>query len=107
MSGFVRVLAGFVTGDMFQHPQRHGVFLAAQGGQGIQGQAPAGCFGGEKEQSIQFLLGKSLQLRKESAEGFANAGGGLSHQAVAVARRPVHRIGQLALTAAKFSMGKA
>ena len=86
MAGFIGVLAGLVARHMLQHPQRHRLFLAAQGGQGIQGQAPTGCFGGEKEQSIQFLLGKSLQLRKESAEGFANASGGLSHQAVTIAR---------------------
>ncbi|MNQ42036.1 hypothetical protein D3C85_557300 [compost metagenome] len=107
VAGLVRVFAGLVAGDVFEHPQRHRGFLAAQGGQGVQRQAPAGGLGGEEEQAVQRLLGEGLELRKQGAEGLADAGGGLGHQAVAVAGGAVHRLGQLALAAAKLRVGKA
>src|SRR3990167_9298385 len=106
MAGFIRVFAGLVARHMLQHPQRHRLFLAAQGGQGIQRQTPAGGFCSKKKQPIQLLLGEGLELRKQGAEGFTNAGGGLSHQAVTVTGGAVNLISQLALASAKLRMRK-
>ena len=80
--------------------------MLAQSLQGIQRQLPPRRLGGEKEQPIYLLLGHGLELRKEGAECFADAGGSLGHQGLAVAGGAVHRLGQLALAAAKARVRK-
>ncbi|MCY1228633.1 hypothetical protein D9M72_409600 [compost metagenome] len=102
VAGVFRVLAGLVAGHQFEHAQR----LCPGLRQRIQGQLPTGCFRGEEEDLIQPLARHGLEQREQCAQGFADAGGRLGHQAAAGADGLVHRFGELALALAEFCVGE-
>src|SRR5690606_25132081 len=70
------------------------------------GELAPGRLGSEKEQPVELLLGKGLELREERAQGLADAGGSLGHQGVAVPGGAIYLVGELALPGAKGRPGK-
>ena len=107
MAGAIRMLAGLVARHVFEHAQGHVRFLAAQRGQRIQPQLASGRLGGQKEQAVQLLAGKRLELGKQRGQGLADAGGGLGQQGLAVPRCTVDGLGKLSLAAAIAGVRKA
>ncbi|MNH01920.1 hypothetical protein D3C79_611450 [compost metagenome] len=106
MTGGTGVFTGFVARHQFQAAQRG---LGAAGHhllQRLKSQGAAGGLGGEEENLVQLLRDHGLEQREQGAEGLADAGGGLGHQAAAGADRLVHGFGQFALSVAKLPVGE-
>ena len=107
MAGLVRVLAGLVPRHQFQHPHRQSAGLPFQAAQGMQREGPARGLGGQEEQPVQALPGHRLELREQRADGLADPGRRLGHQATTGGGGLVHRLRQLPLAVAEFGVGKA
>ena len=106
VAGFVEVFAGFVAGHQFQHTQGQVGAAAVQHAGGVEGElAPRG-LGGEEEHLVQLLRGQGFEQREDRANGLADAGGRLGHQAAAGGDGLVHRLGQGALAGAEFGVGE-
>lgn len=106
MAGGAGILAGLVPCHQFQAAQ--GQFRAGRHdlAQGIERQATPGGLGGKEEDLVQRLPGHGLEQREQGAEGLADAGSGLGHQAAAGADRLVHGFRQFALALAKGRPGE-
>ncbi|CRR31682.1 hypothetical protein PAERUG_E15_London_28_01_14_08690 [Pseudomonas aeruginosa] len=107
VAGLVRVLAGLVPRHQFQHPHRQSAGLPFQATQGMQREGPARGLGGQEEQPVQALPGHRLELREQRADGLADPGRRLGHQATTGGGGLVHRLRQLPLAVAEFGVGKA
>ncbi|MDT4831904.1 hypothetical protein FQZ97_654350 [compost metagenome] len=102
VAGAFRVFAGLVAGHQLQYAQGGCADLA----QSVESQLAARCLGGKEEHLVQGLALEGLEQREEGAEGLADAGGRLGHQAAAGAHGLVHGFGELALAVAESGMGK-
>ena len=73
----------------------------------MQREGPARGLGGQEEQPVQALPGHRLELREQRADGLADPGRRLGHQATTGGGGLVHRLRQLPLAVAEFGVGKA
>ena len=106
VAGFVRMFAGLVPGDHFQHPQGWRIGAVEDHLRGVQRQfAPRG-FRREEEHLVQLLRRQGLEHREQRADGLADPRGRLGHQAATGADGLEHRFGQMALPRTKVGMGK-
>lgn len=106
MAGFVRMLAGLVPGDHFQYPQRHGRGAVRNQPGRVQGQFASWGFRREKEHLVQSLGRQSLEHREQRANGLADPGRRLGHQATTGTDGLEHRLGQVPLPGPEAGMGK-
>ncbi|MNF61587.1 hypothetical protein D3C84_432360 [compost metagenome] len=97
MTGFVQVLAGLVAGNHLQHAQWQAIAAVDQHLRGIQRQFASRRLGREEEHLVQLLGHPGLEHREQGAQGLADAGGGLGHQATPGADGLEHRLRQVAL----------
>ncbi|MNQ49118.1 hypothetical protein D3C85_630140 [compost metagenome] len=102
MAGAFGVLAGLVAGYQLQYAQGFCADLA----QGVESQLTARRLRGEEEYLVQRLALEGLEQGEQGAEGLADAGGRLGHEAAAGAHGFVHGFGELALAVAETGMGK-
>ncbi|MND80256.1 hypothetical protein D3C80_720240 [compost metagenome] len=106
MAGFVRVLARLVPGHQFQAAQGQTGAGLVHMPQCIESQGAAGGLGAEEQDLVQLLGHHSLEQGEQGAQGLADAGGGLGHQATTGAHGLIYRFGEVALAAAKGAEGK-
>lgn len=107
VAGLIRVLAGLVAGYVLQYAQvQWCLAVRTQALQSVQRELTTGRLGREKKQPIHLLFRHRLELREQGAERLADAGGGLGHQRLAVTRRAVNRLGQLALAGTETGVGE-
>ncbi len=81
MAGLVGMLAGLVARDQFQHAQRRLALREHRSAARIERQAPARRLRGQEEHLVDALLRHGLEHREQGADGLADAGRRLRHQA--------------------------
>ncbi|MNQ89976.1 hypothetical protein D3C85_1053010 [compost metagenome] len=106
VAGFVRMFAGLVPGNHFQHPQRWRIGAGQQHLRGVQGQLASRGFRCQEEHFVQLLRCQCLEHGKQGAQGLADARGRLRHQAAPCADGLEHRLGQMALPRPKIGVRK-
>ena len=100
------MFARFFARDQLDDAQRQRRRAAADRVDRVERQRSARAFGAEKEDLVERLIRAGLEQRENRADGFADTGWRLGHQAAAVASGSIHRFGQLALAGAKRGVRK-
>jgi len=106
MARSVGMLAGFVPGYQFQHPQRQTGCTFLHQCQRIQSEFSAWRFGSQKKQLVKPLFGHRFQQRKHRGYRFADAGCSLGHQALTLAGGLVNSFGQVTLAGSEAYVRK-
>ncbi|MNZ81084.1 hypothetical protein D3C78_997410 [compost metagenome] len=107
MAGTARVFAGFVASHQLQAAQGEFGGAGVELMQGVQSQRATRRLGRQEQNFVQLLRDHGLEQRKQGTEGFADARGGLSHQAASGTDRLVNGLGQFPLTSAKLPVREA
>jgi len=106
IAGVFGIFASLVPRDQFQYPQGHRLPGRIEHLRCIERQfAPRG-LGSQEQQLVELLARHGLEQRKQGADGFANPGRRLGHQAAPGTGRFVHGLGECPLPGTKLLMGK-
>ena len=104
MAGLVRVLAGLVARDQFQHPQRQHAARCARSSRPRPAPAGGPASWRPGRTPCRALRRRRLEHREQGADGLADAGGRLRQHAAAAGVGLVDRLGQVALAGAEVGM---
>ena len=101
------MLAGLVARGELEDPQRlPGRRGIADPAQGIEGQLPTRGLGAEKEDLVDAGDRRGLEHREQRADGLADAGGRLGHQAPAPGGGAIDRFGEHTLAGTEIGMNE-